>query len=582
MFTSTYCDQVYIISLPDSDRRPRVHQQMRWIGEENYRIVDAIDGRSLSYAPDYAKATRRMTSDFIRYNFPRGAFGCLLSHIKVIEMAIAENHGTILVLEDDFLLSHALEREMKTLMNNLPHDWEFVYLGKKQGSISNLMQQGYWYPPNDMTWSSHAWLIRRSMYGPLLSCYRRLTKPVDLAVMDLFSSHRFCVSTSDIVITTLSSQIWVEDDTPMKSQPWNDVWTLTSGSYYNPTESFYKSFRKIIVWGFTKDNLSDGYCHTHSYIHEMIFDSFSRAYPDIPVEWVDDKPMHSGEAEHCLFFASPCHGSTDHLPLSTKNSWYIFHLDTFEDNLGISTGDFLNKQEVMDLRHRSVVLLCRERIPGYEMEYFQEDVKNRMICLPWGFSTVENLKSPEKCWESNIMNRFILYQGSVWYLNRDVIMELVTACEERNMSCLISGRIKEEIPHKGPFVIVDDIHERGCTADEYIGLSQRHEGGIRMWLPVQGSQHFNTYVSDRIFKSMQAGFLGVTNNPLAKRLFPSLVYRENVSGLIDAVNDLMKDRDGFCSLMRRQRDEVLSRHDGVERVRTMVGFLESCLLTTVC
>jgi hypothetical protein len=552
---------------------------MGWIGEENYRVVDAVDGRSPILAAAYTKATRRMTNDFIRYNFPRGAFGCLLSHKKVIEMAIAENRGTILVLEDDFLLSRALEKEMKTLMINLPMDWEFVYLGKKQGGRSEPRE--HWYPPNETTWSSHAWLIRRSMFRPLLSCYGRLTKPVDLAVMDLFPSHRFCVSTSDIVITTLCSQIWVEDDTPMKWQPWNDIWIRSSGSYFDPAaaaSSSHQTFRKIIIWGFTKNSVDNAYYHTHSYIHEMIFDSFSKAYPCTPVEWVDDKPMDRLEAENCLFFASPCHGGTVHLPLSTQNSWYIFHLDTFEDNVGISTGDFLKKQEVMDLRDRSVVLLCREGIPGYEMEYFQEDEKNRMLCLPWGFPAMKNLRSPEACWEKSVMNHVILYQGSVWSVNRGVIEEMVAACEERNTMCLISGRIKEEVPESS-CVIVDDIHTRGCTEDDYAGLCQRH-GGIRMWLPVQGPEHFGTYVSDRVFKSMQAGFLGVTNNPLAKKLFPSLVHRKTVGELIDAVEDLMKDRDGFCALIRKQREEVLSRHDGVARIRTIMRFLESCVNDT--
>jgi len=580
MFTSTYCDQVYIISLPNSDRRPRVHRQMRWIGEENYLVVDAVDGRSPDLAPAYTKATRRMANDFIRYNFPRGAFGCLLSHKKVIEMAIAENHNTILVLEDDFLLSRALEKEMNTLMTNIPNDWEFVYLGKKQGlghkQKSPDTQEEHWYPPNHTTWSSHAWLIRRSMFRPLLRCYERLTKPVDLAVMDLFPSHRFCVSTSDIVITTLCSQIWVDDDTPMKMQPWNDVWMRTSGSYFNPLAPPpppQQKFRKIIIWGFTKNNENGAYHHTHSYIHEMIFDSFSKAYSGTPVEWVDDKPMHHLEAEQCLFFASPCHGETSHLPLSTQDSWYIFHLDTFEDNVGISTKDFLTKQEVMDIRHRSVVLLCREGIPGYEMEYFQEDEGNRMLCLPWGFPAVGDLRSPEMCWDTNVMNHVILYQGSVWTVNQGVVEELVAACQERNAYGLISGRIKEKVPESS-CVIVDDIHTRSCTEDDYAGLCQRH-GGIRMWLPVQGPEHFGTYVSDRIFKSMQAGFLGVTNNPLAKKLFPSLVYRKTVGELIDAVEDLMKDRDGFCALMRKQREEVLRRHDGVARIRTIMRLLES-------
>ena len=80
-----------------------------------------------------------MDPTFVKYNFSKGALGCLLSHIKCIKLAKAAGYKKIIVFEDDFILKERFLLELESLMFRLEREyskWDFVYLGKKQGCDS--------------------------------------------------------------------------------------------------------------------------------------------------------------------------------------------------------------------------------------------------------------------------------------------------------------------------------------------------------------------------------------------------------------------------------------------------------------
>lgn len=101
-------DSVYVVNL---DRRPD-----RWeaflrdapVPREKLHRVSAVSGIDLpgyDCAPWFTERTGERARSWA------GAAGCLLSHRKVLELAIARNDGLFVVLEDDALFTEAPEAE---------------------------------------------------------------------------------------------------------------------------------------------------------------------------------------------------------------------------------------------------------------------------------------------------------------------------------------------------------------------------------------------------------------------------------------------------------------------------------------
>lgn len=58
-----------------------------------------------------------------------GAWGCLQSHLRIVQDAIMEQLDSFLVLEDDVVFSPRAASELESLMAGVPKDWDQLYLG---------------------------------------------------------------------------------------------------------------------------------------------------------------------------------------------------------------------------------------------------------------------------------------------------------------------------------------------------------------------------------------------------------------------------------------------------------------------
>jgi len=111
-------DRVSIINL---DRRPDRWLQIRanleaidWPLPEPDRI-SAHDGRQ-SPPPDWFRHTP-------------GAWGCLVSHLKVCSQAIRDGVNSVLIIEDDAHFPIDFADRLGPFLAAVPDDWEAIYLG---------------------------------------------------------------------------------------------------------------------------------------------------------------------------------------------------------------------------------------------------------------------------------------------------------------------------------------------------------------------------------------------------------------------------------------------------------------------
>lgn len=100
---------VYVVHLPNAERKARIAAELARVGFNNVTYVHAQE------------PVAGFTMSNMRRN-PRGEFGCALSHIKAICTAIADGVDRALFVEDDIKFRHYDFIEW-------PEDWRVIYYG---------------------------------------------------------------------------------------------------------------------------------------------------------------------------------------------------------------------------------------------------------------------------------------------------------------------------------------------------------------------------------------------------------------------------------------------------------------------
>ena len=85
---------------------------------------DAVDGKLLK-----PNIYLQRIFENNNYNMRDGIVGCALSHIKLAINCVNSKVDTFCILEDDVTFVHDFLRKFKHVLNNLPPDWDMIYLG---------------------------------------------------------------------------------------------------------------------------------------------------------------------------------------------------------------------------------------------------------------------------------------------------------------------------------------------------------------------------------------------------------------------------------------------------------------------
>lgn len=101
------------------DRRPdrwqRMQAEFARHGIENVRRFPAVDGSAIGLPADW--------------DHTAGAYGCLLSHIAVVQEARELGHKSVLIFEDDAVLDPEFEVKFSSFVEQVPSDWDMLYFG---------------------------------------------------------------------------------------------------------------------------------------------------------------------------------------------------------------------------------------------------------------------------------------------------------------------------------------------------------------------------------------------------------------------------------------------------------------------
>lgn len=128
------------------------------------QIVDAVDGSTV-------------TSPTSWRGHGRGEYGCLVSHLRVLDEAIADHVHSLLVLEDDALFVDDFAIGVKTFARRVPQDWGLLMLGGQHISPPCVLGVGVVRCVN--TQRTHAYVVRGSAMEVLAKVWHECVGPLD-------------------------------------------------------------------------------------------------------------------------------------------------------------------------------------------------------------------------------------------------------------------------------------------------------------------------------------------------------------------------------------------------------------------
>lgn len=155
----SYFDRIAIINLPErTDRMNQLKAELAYVGLEiNSPKV------TIPPAPKPSEAN----------GFPsRGVYGNLLSHLSILEGALADNLNSVLVLEDDAIFSHSFNTMQSSIAECLrAAPWDQLFIGHSISTGLPKSRNGLVRYSGEFFWA-HCYAVNRSVLPKLIDYIR--------------------------------------------------------------------------------------------------------------------------------------------------------------------------------------------------------------------------------------------------------------------------------------------------------------------------------------------------------------------------------------------------------------------------
>src|SRR6185369_1051396 len=152
-----------------ADRWQRMQAEFARHGIAEVRRFPACDGNALVLPPHWKHTA--------------GAYGCLLSHVQVVQAARELDHESVLIFEDDAVLDPEFATKFASFIGEVPADWDLLYFGAlhkdepiRVGDHVYRITKGN---------STYAYALKRSVFDAFVELNTRAEQVLDINAYEL-------------------------------------------------------------------------------------------------------------------------------------------------------------------------------------------------------------------------------------------------------------------------------------------------------------------------------------------------------------------------------------------------------------
>lgn len=217
-----YFDQIYVLNL---DRQPEKFEKIKKKLDDlgiKFTRFSGVDGNSDEILSEWNEVKKT-------FEFKPGlgllenqyAYGCLLSHKKIIEDAKKNKYNKILVLEDDVLFHKNFLNEIQKL-KKIPKTWKLLYFGTSQydWNVVKFFSEDFYYSNKSL--GTFAYGIDSSIYDEILKTIIKPIKTIDnylgVEIQQKNQNNCFVIYPNIIIADVVSSNIRETRDQNTHSQ----------------------------------------------------------------------------------------------------------------------------------------------------------------------------------------------------------------------------------------------------------------------------------------------------------------------------------------------------------------------------
>ena len=149
-------------------------------------------------------------------DFP-GAYGCLRSHLAVVEQARHEKKQSVLIFEDDAVLDPQLNARFNEYVDQLPEDWDMVFFGGIHGQPFTRISCNVMRITHSL--STYAYALKQTIYDAFIELNRQALTVLDentRALQKQFNCYCF-----------MPHLAWVEEDYSDVREERSNLWWLS-------------------------------------------------------------------------------------------------------------------------------------------------------------------------------------------------------------------------------------------------------------------------------------------------------------------------------------------------------------------
>lgn len=198
-------DKVFVINLEHrGDRRVQIKKELSRIGIENYEIFPAIKPTVemiQSWNPKFLDPMPQWFlsrgGDHTKYRI--GSLGCMMSHMKIMELCIERNYENVLILEDDTLFQddHTKGRQWEDLWKLVAQELDehpaygLVYLaGNHRGARCTTVSKNVMKVNGTLTTGSY--IVSRDVMNYIVQNIPHYPREIDVFYASVIQSKFAC------------------------------------------------------------------------------------------------------------------------------------------------------------------------------------------------------------------------------------------------------------------------------------------------------------------------------------------------------------------------------------------------------